>query len=194
MNIAGVFEGGLVLVALGLAWWVEIDLYEVITFTPTGIACGMIAGGLLFGLLLVSERFPLPGTKRIQDLLIQILGKPLAACRWYDLILLAALVGFAEEALFRGVLQQWIERHLGYYGGVIWSNVLFGLAHAVTATYAVLAGLTGVLLGWLFDATGKRNLIVPFLTHAIYDYLAFLWIIRLYRRQREQREEMTIDD
>jgi hypothetical protein len=41
-----------------------------------------------------------------------------------------------------------------------------------------------LFLGWLLDATGERNLLVPAMTHAVYDYLAFLWIIRLYRRTR----------
>lgn len=184
LNLAGLFEGGLLFAALALGWVANVDPLADLRFRPTDAAWGLLAGVFLFGLLLLSERLPLAGMRRIRDLLVALLGRPLSECRWYDLLLLAALVGLSEEALFRGLLQPWIERSLGRTQGLLWSNVLFGLVHAVTPAYAVMAALIGVFLGWLLDATGTRSLLVPAVTHAVYDYLAFLWIIRLYRRTR----------
>jgi CAAX protease family protein len=195
LNLAGLVEGGLLFVALALGWFAGIAPLADLRFEAMDAAWGVLAGSFLFGLLLLSERLPLAGMRRIRDLLVAILGRPLSECRWYELILLAALVGLSEEALFRGLLQPWIERSLGPAQGLLWSNVLFGLVHAVTPGYAVMAGAIGVFLGWLLDATGSRSLLVPAVTHAVYDYLAFLWIIRLYRRtapsaiQNEPRDE-----
>jgi len=189
LNLAGLFEAGLLFLALGLGWLAAIDPLADLRFDAVGAVCGLLAGALLFSLLLLSERLPLAGLRRIRDLLVEYLGRPLSECRWYDLVLLAALVGLSEEALFRGLIQPWIERSFGRAHGLIWSNVLFGLVHAVTPAYAVLAGLIGAFLGWLLDATGGRNLLVPAVTHAVYDYLAFLWIIRLYRKSRASSVE-----
>jgi CAAX protease family protein len=184
LTLAGLFEGGLLFLALGLGWVAAIDPLADLRFEPIDAAWGVLAGVSLFGLLLLSERLPLAGMRRIRGLLVEYLGRPLSECRWYDLLLLAALVGLSEEALFRGLIQPWIERSFGRTQGLIWSNVLFGIVHAVTPAYAVLAGLIGAFLGWLLDATGARSLLVPAVTHAVYDYLAFLWIVRLHRRQR----------
>jgi hypothetical protein len=62
--------------------------------------------------------------------------------------------------------------------GLILSNVIFGLLHCITPTYAILAGLIGVYFGLLLDATGTPNLLAPILAHGLYDYLAFLVVIR----------------
>ena len=43
--------------------------------------------------------------RRIRELLIELLGRPMALCRWYDLLVLAVLAGVCEEVLFRGVIQ-----------------------------------------------------------------------------------------
>ena len=183
LNLAGIFEGGLALLALGLAWLIDLDPLALLHFDWIATAWGVGAGLLLFAVAMVGDRVTVPGFSRIKQLLIEFLGRPLSLCRWYDLILLAVLAGFSEELLFRGVLQPWAERHLGYAGGLFVSNVAFGLAHAVTPMYALLAGAVGAYLGWLMDATGERNLLPPMITHALYDYLAFLWILREYRHQ-----------
>ena len=64
--------------------------------------------------------------------------------------------------------------------GLIAGGVLFGLAHCITPTYALLAGLIGLYLGWLWIATG--NLLVPITTHAVYVFLALVYLIRIRGR------------
>ena len=65
--------------------------------------------------------------------------------------------------------------------GLIGSNIIFGLVHAVTPLYAVLAALVGIYLGLSLDYGGDRNLLIPVIIHGLYDFLAFVALMRVYR-------------
>jgi membrane protease YdiL (CAAX protease family) len=118
----------------------------------------------------------------LRRLVVDLLGQPLSRCTWYDLLLVAALAGFGEELLFRGVLQPWIGR--GHpLAGLIGANLIFGLLHALTPGYAVLATAFGFYLSWLLAGFGEPNLLRPIVTHAAYDYVAFLLVVREYRQR-----------
>lgn len=189
LNLAGVFEGGLVFVALGLGWAFGIDIVAAFRFDRTGLVIGLIGALPPFLLLLVAEYLKIPPLERIKQLLLETLGPALAACRWYDLVLVAIVAGIGEEMLFRGVIQPLFERWFTIDGysrapGLILSNVIFGLLHLITPTYALLAGAMGVYFGVLLDATGSRNLLAPILAHALYDYLAFQVVIRSIRKEQ----------
>ena len=117
-----------------------------------------------FVLLLVSGTVQVRSARTDQRIVLETLGPSLAACRWYDIVLLAALAGVGEEVLFRGLVQPLFERWTlgtGYEwaAGLILSNVIFGLLHFITPTYALLAGLMGAYFGLLLDVTGSRNLV-----------------------------------
>jgi len=84
--------------------------------------------------------------------------------------LVAALAGVGEEALFRGVVQTALLDRLPAWAAVAATAALFGLAHFLSLTYALLASLVGAYLGWLHLATG--NLLAPILAHALYDFVA----------------------
>ena len=73
-------------------------------------------------------------------------------------------------------------RYGGRYVGLVAAAILFGLLHPLTPTYAVLAALIGLYLGWLRMATG--NLFVPITTHAIYDFLVLAYLVK-WRAERQ---------
>lgn len=194
LNLAGLFEGGLALLAFAIGWVVGISPLATLRFEWSAVMWGVLGTLPMLLLFVVSFRSEFAPLKTIRAILIQVLGPPLARCRWYDLILLAAMAGLGEELLFRGVLQPWFGGW-GYTFGLIASNVIFGLAHAVTITYAVLAGGIGVYLGLIQDAPGEPNLLIPIITHAVYDWLAFLMVVAAYRaRHVEPIEESLVDD
>jgi uncharacterized protein len=172
LGTAILFEGSLIGVAGLLGRWFGIDPLDHCAWSPVGLGWGIAATIPMFVLFAISYRWPPGPLRHIKRLLIETLGASLAACRWYDLLLLAAVAGIGEELLFRGVLQPLL--------GLVASNVLFGLAHSISPAYAVLAGMMGGYLGWLLDATG--NLLAPIVTHALYDFLAFVVVARDYRR------------
>ena len=174
--MAILFEGSLIGVAGALGWWYRIDPLAQFDWDLRGVAWGF--GGTLpmFALFLLAHRFPLGPLLKIKHFLREALGPSLVVCRWYDLLLVAAVAGLGEELLFRGVLHP--------LTGPFWSNVVFGLAHFITPTYAILAGLMGGYLGGLLELSG--NLLATIMTHGLYDFLAFLIVARECRQVADQ--------
>jgi uncharacterized protein len=182
LNISGLFQTGMVLFALGLSWLLDVDPLERIL--PRWDALGLALLGLapLALFFYVSFRFPIGGLTPIREFLIETLGPLLVPCSAFDLLLLASMVGFSEELLFRGVIQPWLGQW-GVWVGLLGCSVLFGLAHAVTPTYAIIAALVGLYLGGLLEFCRPSNLVVPVLVHALYDWLAFLVVRRTYQQE-----------
>jgi membrane protease YdiL (CAAX protease family) len=184
LKLATWFEGGLILIAYAVGWLVSVDPLASWTADPMALAWG-IAGTLpLYALFAVTYRFPMTGMQDIKRFLVEKLGPFLDGCRWQELLYLGFLAGVSEEILFRGLLQPWLERDWGWLGGLVFSNMIFALVHWVTPLYALLAGLTGAYLGLALDFSGERNLLIPVLIHALYDFLAFLAVAQTYRRSR----------
>lgn len=90
-------------------------------------------------------------------------------------VLVSALAGIGEELLFRGVIQAGLVAWLTPASGIVIASLLFGLAHAVSFSYLVLATLMGLYLGLLYHWTG--NLLVPILVHALYDWVAIRYYL-----------------
>jgi len=88
-------------------------------------------------------------------------------------------VGPAEELLFRGAVQGRLRQSWGVWPAIITATVLFGLVHipAITGgfgaqlSYALLVGILGLLLGYLYEYTG--NILVPSLIHGAYNATLF---------------------
>jgi hypothetical protein len=188
LRLAAIFEGGLVLVALALGLVFRIDPFDQFSIELKPVLLGLAAALPPFLVLVVADRFRFSALERIKRIVLELLGPSLVACRWYELLFVAALAGFGEELVFRGVLQRLFDHWLDFGGsgliaGLIASNVIFGLLHMLTPTYAVLAALMGVYFGVLLEATHPPNVITPMLAHGAYDYLAFLLLRRAARTQ-----------
>jgi uncharacterized protein len=121
--------------------------------------------------------------RRLVDLVVEQLGPALATRSAAQLALLAALAGIAEEFLFRGVIQAALTHWLPEITALFLASALFGLAHFVTPTYALLAAGAGLYLGTLYLLQG--NLLVPVVAHAVYDFVALLYLVRRYRGHAE---------
>lgn len=93
-----------------------------------------------------------------------------------SVLLVSSLAGLGEELLFRGVIQEGLALYWHPLGALACASLLFGLAHAITPAYFVLATIMGIYLGTIHHLTG--NLLIPILIHALYDWAA----IHYYRR------------
>ena len=175
------FEAALILVAVALGWLADINPFATLAFSETALAYGLLGTAPLFLMFLGLEQVQGRSVVTIRKLLLNTLGPGLHRYHWTDLFMLAAIAGVSEELLFRGVLQPWIESSWGITAGLIGSNIVFGLVHAVTPLYALLAALVGIYLGLSLDYGGERNLLTPIIIHGFYDFLAFVALMRVYR-------------
>ncbi len=176
---AGGFLLGMLLLALLLAAAAGLTPLHDVHWSLRDAAIGAAAALVMLG----AFGFIAP----VRDQAEEILGPSLAACRWSDLLILAALVGIVEELLFRGVLEPWLARWhpLAAFIGV---NALFGALHAVSLPYALVAGALGMILSALAHHPGDFNLLRPITAHAVYDYLGFLLIVRSTRAAQRSLE------
>ncbi len=179
------FEGSLIVVAVVLGWISNINPFEQIHFSEEAVLYGLYGTLPLFLIFLAMQTMPVPAIQKIRQILIDTLAPGLYRSHWTDLFILAAIAGISEEILFRGVIQPWMENAWGMTAGLIVSNILFGLVHAITPLYAVLATSVGIYLGLFLDYGGERNLVTPIVIHAVYDFLAFLVIMKSYRASRD---------
>lgn len=169
-------ELSLLAVAAGLHWLWPWFRPGVIAWNPTDAVLGLLAAGPLlvgFGWTLRSAWPPLA---QIRDVLDTAGRQLLGGWAVWQLGLIAVLAGVCEETLFRGALQGGLSPKLGPVGAVAVASLLFGLCHAVNRAYAVAATVLGAWLGGLYALTG--NLLVPVLTHGLYDFVALLWLLR----------------
>lgn len=190
------FEWGLALAAIVLGWLLGVQPLRGFSFAAAHLPAQLAAIGygvlatlpLLLGLLVI-ERLPWGPLIRLRELVNQQVVPLFAEASLFDLAMISLAAGCGEELLFRGLLQVWLTEMGGsWWGmnasaamvvGLAISAALFGLAHYITHTYVVLAAGIGLYLGWLLIATG--HLLAPITTHALYDFLALLYLTHRWR-------------
>jgi membrane protease YdiL (CAAX protease family) len=179
--IAAIFEGSLVLAAVGLGRWLGQSPLGTFSVNSSALLLG-VAGTLpplgLFWLCLKCPLRPFTGIARI---LHETLVPLFANCSLVELAVIAALAGLGEETLFRGVVQAGVADKIGgpfgIYAGLLAAAALFGLMHPISPSYAVLAGLIGLYLGWIWLLCG--NLLTPITIHGVYDFLALAYLVKV---------------
>ena len=176
LYMAIAFEGGLGLLAVVLAWLLAVSWWDRLTIDANGVAWGVAATGpMLLGMLVVrrSRWRPLVRLNAVAEHLVDEL---FAGASVVDLAIVSLLAGVGEELLFRGVLQAWLSGRIDPVAALLLASALFGMAHWITKTYAVVATLIGVYLGWLF--LHFDNLLVPIVAHGLYDFVALTIVMR----------------
>ena len=169
-------EGGLAVVAilvdlcfdLGLNYWAHCWCdYETLYL----IACTVLP--LIAGYF-VLQALPIASLRRIDRFVRDVFQQHMAPLTLGQLVLIAALAGIGEELFFRGLLQMGLSTFVGVWLAVLITSLIFGLAHAITPTYFLLAFLISLYLGFIFVHTG--NLFIPIAVHALYDFFVFMFI------------------
>jgi membrane protease YdiL (CAAX protease family) len=128
------------------------------------------AAVLLIANYLFEEQFP--SFKIFRHVLMQMIGSATVPVALY----LAFISAIGEELLFRAAVQPVL--------GLVGTSLLFGLLHlgpqGLISIWTLWAIISGLMLGWLFDATG--NLWPPLLCHFLVNAISMLTLRVQYRR------------
>ncbi len=115
----------------------------------------------------------------IRNALDRTVGNLFARFSIIQLLAVSLLAGISEEVLFRSAVQGGLERSLGCAGALCVAALVFGCAHLLNWSYGSFSVLAGLYLGGLWLVTG--NLLAPIITHGLYDFLALVYYLRIYR-------------
>jgi uncharacterized protein len=171
------FEGGLSVLALLLGWLFGQPPLTAVAIDLAGFGLGVAASLPMLAGFVLANWLPLPAFLRLLRVFDEF-GRPFfARYTVLDLAVLSLAAGIGEELLFRGVVQAVLDRWWGTWAALPVASLLFGLLHALTPTYAVLATLAGLYLGGVWLLTG--NLLVVIVAHAIYDFIALVYLLRV---------------
>lgn len=180
------FESALILVAIAFGWLVDINPFEFIIFNEQAVINGIMGALPLCLIFIALNQLQMDSLKKTRRVLYQTLGSSLHRHHWADLFVLAAIAGISEEILFRGVIQFWMEGLWGMMAGILVSSIIFGLVHAVTALYFVMATAVSIYLGLYLDYDNSRNLLTPIIIHGLYDFFALVVILHSYRLEQQK--------
>lgn len=180
VRVAILFEGLILVAAWLIGDVVERPALSAFEWDWLAAGWGVVAALPMFTMLVFGMKLPFAPIQRLKEFSEEVLAPMFARSSWTELLIVAALAGIGEEMLFRGIMQHALTTAVGSPWG-IWlglavGSVTFGLAHAVSRTYAFLAGAIGLYLGCLLLLTG--NLITPIVAHAVYDLGAFYYLLR----------------
>jgi membrane protease YdiL (CAAX protease family) len=129
-----------------------------------------VAGALWGALTELESRGSAWGTQAHSPKPLQVL-EPLG---WSDILLVAVISGFSEEALFRGAV---IPASFPDWRGALLSGAIFGILHnngGRNLAFAAWASAVGALYGGLFVYT--HNIWVPITAHAAANFCsAAVW-------------------
>jgi membrane protease YdiL (CAAX protease family) len=178
-------EAGLAVVGAVLCWLFGLPLAERLLPSSglgAAVAQGLVATLPMLALLLVLLRSHWRPLARLRRLVDGLVGELLQDAGIVPMALIALAAGFGEEVLFRGAMQPAFGEWLTPWGGIAAAALLFGLAHPMSLTYFVLATLLGLYLGAITLWTGE--LIPAIVAHALYDFVALVWLKRATSRDR----------
>lgn len=162
--------------AAAIAAALSIDLAPQFGLGVVSIVCGLLATAPLVALLawfMKTGWRPLADFRASQLQFFSEIGFELTPRRG---AVLALIAGVSEELMFRGVLQTAADRQWPLAAAIFFPSILFGILHARTVLYAIVAGFVSAYLGILFWMT--QSLLAPMITHALYDFIALCWTWR----------------
>ncbi len=179
VGIAVLFEGALLVLAWGLGLLLGTPFVEQTFVTGPALGLGIAATMPLFLGLYWTIHATWPVLVRLRRVIEEQVIPLFAGCTVWGIATISILAGIGEEALFRGVIQTNLAGLTGVVPALLITSALFGLVHFVTSTYAVMAGLIGLYLGVISIWSG--NLFVPMVIHALYDFVALMFLARYMR-------------
>jgi membrane protease YdiL (CAAX protease family) len=174
---AMIFELTLLLVAWIVSWLFSIPLWGNGGWDKIGIIVGLtsiLPMLSLFFWLLQSKWEPCQEIRQMMDEAVLPIFKGFSILQIASLSIVA---GISEEVLFRAIIQGGLQSATGIPIAIAISAILFGICHALTKFYFILATIMGIYLSLVWMSTSQ--LLSPIITHAVYDFIVLVWYLRI---------------
>ncbi len=102
------------------------------------------------------------------------------------ILILTGIIAFAEEWLFRGVLQPLV--------GLVFTSIIFAVLHIryikKPVLFSIVTGLS-FWLGMMYEWT--ENIWVPFFAHFLIDFISGCWIARQSKNNNKHSEIWSVN-
>lgn len=123
----------------------------------------------LLGILAIDPMTNLiPMPEGVKELFEQMFSKTVPA--FFTAVIFAPVL---EELIFRGIVLEGFLKNYSPVKAIIWTNVLFGLAH-LNPWQFIGAFLMGILISWVYYKT--RNLVLPVAMHMLSNLISYLFL------------------
>jgi len=135
-------EGGALVIALLLAKYFDMQFFPLSLHPFRDMLIGTAGAVVPFVLFLftVSDRArKIPVLSSLRETVLGQVREIFIHARLPDLFLISLIAGFAEEMLFRGILQAKV--------GIVAASLVFGLLHWVSPAYFIAATVMGFYIG-----------------------------------------------
>jgi uncharacterized protein len=171
------------LLLLAVAWAIAAllrwPLFGMTRLDRAGVLWGIAATVPMVVAFRWTLRSDSPSLAIIRQFLEHVVRPIFGSWSIWQLGAISILAGICEEGLFRGLIQARLAPVIGSWGALAVASVAFGFAHPMNRPYIIAATITGLYLGGLFLLTG--NLLAPVIAHAVYDFCALIYFLRVYR-------------
>ena len=174
-----VTEGMVLIAALLLARLFDIAMFPLTENPFRDILLGTCSASFplaLFVFSLSGKARTIPLLRSVRRTLITEIKVVFSATKLTDLCFISVLAGFAEELLFRGVIQAEV--------GVVAASIIFGLVHCVTPAYAVVATIMGFYIGIVYHL--GQSLLIAVQLHCVYDFGALVYLRYFVNEHRNE--------
>jgi hypothetical protein len=174
-----VLELALAALALLLGRWLDVPIASRVRPDWGDVMTGVAAALPPAVLFLITIHSPAGPLRLIRHSLVKVARPLLAGWSIPQIAVVSCLAGLSEELFFRGLIQGGLTPLVGVAGAVFIASAVFGLVHWLDPAYVVGAALIGAYLSGLWWWTD--NLLTPVVTHAVYDFIALVYLLRVYR-------------
>jgi len=171
------FEVLLTPIALVGGWLLGTHPLETLQADINAVLVGTVATLPVLWIVVIGIALPGGPMRSIERLIETYLIPIFRHWTFGELVVVSIAAGIGEELLFRGVVQAAVARWTVPWAGLLVGAIVFGLVHFLSPLYFVFATLMGLYLGGLWLWSG--NLMVPVVTHAVYDLAVLVYLTRV---------------
>ena len=173
-------EGGLAVLAIVIGYLCGFSPAKTFSWSFQAVVLGFVATIPMLVVFVFLDRSTFLPFQKIQILVRSFIRTFFGKCSKAQIFLICILAGIGEELFFRGLLQagiaHWLGGSFGLICGIVISTLLFGMLHLITLAYGVITVLFSFYFAALF--LYSDNILVPMITHALYDYCVVRFIMR----------------